>query len=111
MPENGGKDLTDASPAMAETKAGKRPASHRKQPIARSRVGNGKALLAGIDQRSLPYREYPLFSEASARSRRRERRRHPSRQDRRQGGDRPRARLPALHGVRAQEARHGGALL
>jgi hypothetical protein len=30
----------------------------RKQPFARSRVGNGKALLAGIDQRTLPYREY-----------------------------------------------------
>lgn len=36
----------------------KRRAAVRKQPHARSRVGNGKTLLAGIDQRSLPYREY-----------------------------------------------------
>jgi len=36
----------------------KRRAIARKKPRARSRVGNGKALLAGIDQRSLPYREY-----------------------------------------------------
>ena len=37
---------------------GKGRAAVRKQPHARSRVGNGKALLAGIDQRSLAYREY-----------------------------------------------------
>jgi hypothetical protein len=44
-----------------EDHSGKRPAKRSTathKPAARSRVGNGKALLAGIDQRSLPYREY-----------------------------------------------------
>jgi hypothetical protein len=42
----------------AEPEPTKRTATARKQPFARSRTGNGKTLLAGIDQRSLPYREY-----------------------------------------------------
>ena len=46
------------SATIAEAKPAKRQAAVRKQHFARSRVGNGKALLAGIDQRSLPYREY-----------------------------------------------------
>jgi hypothetical protein len=48
-------------PASSDTDGVKTPerrAAVRKQPYARSRVGNGKALLAGIDQRSLAYREY-----------------------------------------------------
>ncbi len=50
--------MTTASTPEAEPKGNSRHAAARKQPYARSRVGNGKALLAGIDQRSLPYREY-----------------------------------------------------
>jgi hypothetical protein len=46
-----GSDDTDAKPP-------KRKASARKQPFARSRYGNGKELLSGVDQRSLTYREY-----------------------------------------------------
>lgn len=50
--------MSIASTIEAEPKPNKRSAAARKQPFARSRVGNGKILLAGIDQRSLPYREY-----------------------------------------------------
>lgn len=50
--------MTLASASEADMKGTGRRASARKQPYARSRVGNGKALMAGIDQRSLPYREY-----------------------------------------------------
>jgi hypothetical protein len=50
--------LSAPSAIEAETKPSKRQAVARKQQFARSRVGNGKALMAGIDQRSLPYREY-----------------------------------------------------
>ena len=46
-----------------------------------------------------------------ARSRRRRRRGRAGREARQQGRDRPRAWLPALHALRAQEARAGGARL
>lgn len=44
--------------ALADTKGNTRRANVRRSVPMRSRVGNGKTLLAGIDQRSLPYREY-----------------------------------------------------
>lgn len=50
--------MTATSLTEAEPKPGKRAATARKQPFARSRVGNGKTLIADVDQRSLPYREY-----------------------------------------------------
>ncbi len=50
--------MSQTNLAEAELKPVKRHATALKKPTARSRVGNGKALLAGIDQRSLPYREY-----------------------------------------------------
>jgi hypothetical protein len=52
------RNLAIASTIEAAPKGPKRPATATKKPYARSRVGNGKALLAGIDQRSLAYREY-----------------------------------------------------
>jgi hypothetical protein len=58
MPENGAKNMNNCSAATAEPKPRKRKASAQKQPFARSRVGNGKALLSGVDQRSLAYREF-----------------------------------------------------
>ncbi len=58
MATKGAQNLTTTSTAEAEPKATRRQAAARRQPYARSRVGNGKALIAGIDQRSLPYREY-----------------------------------------------------
>ena len=47
-----------ASPDDAETTAPRRQAAARKTRFMRSRVGNGKTLMAGVDQRSLPYREF-----------------------------------------------------
>jgi hypothetical protein len=58
MPENGAKDMNNGSAETADATPLKRKASAQKKPFARSRVGNGKALLSGIDQRSLAYREY-----------------------------------------------------
>ena len=45
--------ITEATP-----KTDKNRAIAVKTPYMRSRFGNGKTLLAGVDQRSLPYREY-----------------------------------------------------
>ena len=50
--------MTIASTIDAAPKPAKRKAAARKQSYARSRTGNGKCLLAGVDQRSLAYREY-----------------------------------------------------
>jgi hypothetical protein len=58
MPEKGAKNMQNGSAATAEAQPPKHQASVRKQPFARSRVGNGKALLAGVDQRTLAYWEY-----------------------------------------------------
>jgi hypothetical protein len=44
--------------ASTMSRPGKRPALDRKSPTARSRVGNGKMLLAGVDLRSSIYREF-----------------------------------------------------
>ena len=58
MTHRGDRNLSEVSAAADEARPPRTPAALRKQCHARSRVGNGKALLAGIDQRSLPYREY-----------------------------------------------------
>lgn len=50
--------MTAVGATTDEPQTGRRGATARKKPHMRSRVGNGKTLLAGIDQRSLPYREY-----------------------------------------------------
>jgi len=39
-------------------KATRKRSTATHKPTARSRIGNGKALMVGIDQRSLAYREY-----------------------------------------------------
>ena len=49
--------MHDASSPDDAPEPPKRKASAQKKPFARSRVGNGKALLSGVDQRSLTYRE------------------------------------------------------
>jgi hypothetical protein len=46
------------SEATSAPKAGKRDALTPKKPTARSRVGNGKALLSQVDLRGVAYREY-----------------------------------------------------
>ena len=58
MLKNGAKDMGNGSAAKADTKPSERKASAQKKPFARSRYGNGKELLSGVDQRSLTYREY-----------------------------------------------------
>jgi hypothetical protein len=48
----------DATTKKAPVKAPRRRADAKVKPEARSRVGNGKTLLAGIDTHSREYREY-----------------------------------------------------
>lgn len=50
--------LTGGSEPVQRSKAGKRRALDPKMPRARSRVGNGKALLSKIDLRGVAYREF-----------------------------------------------------
>jgi hypothetical protein len=50
--------MQQASSESVVAKSPKRLATAVKQPFARSRVGNGKALIAGLDHRSSDYREY-----------------------------------------------------
>src|SRR5262245_11886951 len=54
-PINNGKRPV-SSTITAETTPTKRKAAGIRQPFARSRVGNGKDLIAGLDKRSLAYR-------------------------------------------------------
>lgn len=46
------------STAQAKTNPPQRRADRKLKPVARSRVGNGKVLLSGIDTHSVAYREY-----------------------------------------------------
>jgi hypothetical protein len=50
--------MPDASSVQAEGMPTQRHADRKLKPVARSRVGNGKILLAGIDTHTAAYREY-----------------------------------------------------
>jgi hypothetical protein len=50
--------LLDENEADTASKQGRRSCLDRKKPTARSRVGNGKALLSQVDLRGVAYREY-----------------------------------------------------
>jgi hypothetical protein len=50
--------LTISGDDTAAPKRVRRPANARKPTTNRSRIGTGKTLMCGIDQRSLSYREY-----------------------------------------------------